>query len=286
MDWIDRLNLSLEYIESNLDKTIELSKASGIACCSVYHYQRIFSLIAGISLGEYIRNRRLTLAGYDLQNSSVSVIDVGLKYGYQSPTSFTRAFSKLHGITPKQAKHHGSFLKSYPKFSFQIMIGGQGELQYRIEEKPTFRLIGIKETVYNDGINNFIRIPKMWQEAHKKGKVEEIFKLSNGTVWGVMGALSNYTDDSVDYYIASTSDEPIPKGMEELHVEAGLWVIFSCYGSESIQPIWKRIYGEWFPMSGYEYSGGTEIEWYSDGELDASNYLTEIWIPIKKERKK
>ena len=281
MNWIDRLNQSVEYIEENLDKEIDISIASRIADCSPYHYQRIFSLLAEVTLGEYIRSRRLTAAAYELQNSSISVLDASIKYGYGSPTAFTRAFSKFHGVTPKEAKKYGTSLRTYPKISFEIIAKGQGELQYRIEKKQSFRLVGIKETVYNDGINNFIRIPRMWQEARESGKIMEIYKLSDEKLWGVMGALYNYTQDTVDYYIASTSEEPVPEGMAELRVEESLWVIFSCYGRKNIQPLWKRIYGEWFPMSGYEHSGGAEIEWYSDGDLDSEDYLTEIWIPIK-----
>lgn len=282
MNWIDRLNKSVEYIEENLDKEIDISTASRIADCSPYHYQRIFSLLAEVTLGEYIRSRRLTAAAYELQNSSISVLDASVKYGYGSPTAFTRAFSKFHGVTPKEAKKYGTYLRTYPKISFEIIAKGQGELQYRIEKKKGFRLVGIKETVYNDGINNFIRVPQMWQEARESGRIMEIFKLSDEKIWGVMGALCNYTQDTVDYYIVSTSEEPVPKGMTELRVEDGLWVIFSCFGRKNIQPLWKRIYGEWFPISGYEHSGGVEIEWYSDGDLDSEDYLTEIWIPIKR----
>lgn len=246
MNWIERLNKSIEYIEDNLDKTIELSVASKIADCSPYHYQRIFSLIAEVPLGEYIRRRKLTAAAYELQNSNISVIEASLKYGYSSPTAFTRAFSKFHGVTPKQAKKYGVSLKTCPKISFEIFTKGQKELKYRIEKKQGFRLIGIKETIYNDGINNFIRVPQMWQEARESGKIMEIFKLSDGKLWGVMGALANYTQDTLDYYIVSTSEEAVPKDMIELNVEDGLWVIFSCYGRQNIQPLWKK-----FMVSGF-----------------------------------
>ncbi len=281
MNWIDRLNKSIDYIENNLDKNIDISAAAKIADCSSYHYQRLFSLLAEITLGEYIRSRRLTVAAYELQNSGISVMDVSLKYGYSSPTAFTRAFYRFHGVTPREAKKYGTSLRTYPKISFKIISKGQGDLHYRIEKKQGFRLVGIKETVYNDGINNFIRVPQMWQEARESGKIMEIFKLSDDRIWGVMGALCNYTQDTVDYYIAASSKESVPDGMAELMVEAGLWVIFSCYGRKNIPSLWKRIYGEWFPMSGYEHGGGAEIEWYSDGDLDSEDYLTEIWIPIK-----
>ncbi len=285
MNWIEKLNQSVEYIESNPDRTIDMPTLSRIADCSPYHYQRMFSLIAEITLGEYIRKRRLTMAAYELQSSEASVMETALKYGYNSPTAFARAFSKFHGVTPGQAKKAGVPLKTYSKISFEIAVNGREELKYRIEKKQGFRFVGVKETVYNDGINNFIRVPQMWEEAREKGMVEEIFKLSNRKLWGVMGALANYTQDTVDYYIVATGDEVIPKDMVELYVEEGLWVIFPCYGRGNIQSVWKRIYGEWFPGAGYEHSGGVEIEWYSDGDLDAEDYLTEIWIPIREIKK-
>lgn len=147
-------------------------------------------------------------------------------------------------------------------------------------------MVGIKETVLNDGEYNFKRIPQMWVEAHRDGWVQRIFELSNGNPWGVMGAISDYTDTHLDYYIAASSDIKKPKYMDELFVEKSLWVIFSCIGRNTIQPTWKRIYGEWFPLSGFEHTGGAEIEWYSDGDVADEKYLTEIWIPIKKQEVK
>ncbi len=277
MDWFNHLNLSVKYIEDRLDKEIDISKAAKTACCSVHHYQRMFSYIAGITLNEYIRNRRLTLAAYELQNSDISVIDVSLKYGYTSPTAFTRAFYKLHGINPSEAKKKGAMLKSYPKINFEISVSGKGELIYRIEEKSQMRFVGIKENVFNDGIHNFIRIPQIWDEAYKSGVIWDIFNLSNRLLWGTIGIITDYKDDAFDFYIASTSDKPVSDNMSELFAPKGLWVIFSCYGRENIQPTWKRIYSEWFPMSGYEHSGGSELECYSEDDS-----VTEIWIPIKK----
>ena len=282
MDWLDSLNHSLDYIEENLDKEISVKKASEIACCSEYHYQRMFSFISNISLGEYIRRRRLTLAAYELQNGNNTVLSVGLKYGYNSPTAFTRAFINMHGITPSGAKKQGVSLKSYPRISFQISIKGEEALVYRIEEKEKIRLVGIKETILNDGVYNFQRIPQIWVESHQNGVVQRIFELSNRNPCGMMGAVTNYTDTTIDYYIAVSSDREPPDGMAEFIVEKSMWAIFPCIGRHTIQPTWKRIYGEWFPSSGFEHTGGTEIEWYSEEEPAAENYLTEIWIPIKK----
>lgn len=282
MDWLERLNRSLDYIEENLDKKIIIKKIAEIACCSEYHYQRMFSFITNISLGEYIRRRRLTLAAYELQNGNNAVISVGLKYGYNSPTAFTRAFINMHGITPNGAKKKGVNLKSYPRISFQISIKGEGALIYRIEEKEAFRLVGIKETMLYDSIYSFQRIPQFWGESHQNGMVKKIFELSNKEPCSIMGAVT-YKDNTLDYYIAVSTDKKLPDGMTELIVGKSMWVIFSCYGQHTIQPTWRRIFGEWFPSSGYEHSGGVEIEWYAENaDSTTDEYLTEIWIPIKK----
>ena len=282
MDWVNRLNDSLKYIEDNLEQKISFDYAAKLACCSTYHYQRMFSFMSDISLSEYIRNRRLTLAAIDLQKGDSKVIEVSLKYGYSSPTAFTRAFVSLHEITPSQAKESGAKLKLYPPISFNISIKGGVVMDYRIEDKKGFRLVGKKETVSLIDGYNFKRIPSMWDEVIKNGDCQKILSLSNAYPPGLMGACANCIDNELDYYIASSSDKELPEGMNELIVPPSTWAVFECRGMASIQPIWKKIYTDWFPTSGYEHSGGAEIEWYSDGDTSDKDYLTEIWIPIIK----
>lgn len=284
MEWIEGLNCSLDYIEENLDNEISYEKAAKIACCSVNHYQRMFSYISNTTLAEYIRRRRLTKAAYELQNSGISVIDVAAKYGYNSPTAFTRAFSNMHGVTPTEAKKKGTKLKSFPRISFKITVRGECELNYRIEEKGEFRIVGIRETIANDGKTNFERIPLMWQEARENGKIKELLANCSKNPGGMMGVCANLREESFDYYIAIPSNDKSQEGMLELIVKKGMWVIFECVGLSSIQPTWKRIFSEWFPSSGYECSGDAEIEWYPDVDSSPEYYVTEIWIPIVKSR--
>ena len=135
MEWIERLNNAVTYIEDNIKGDIDIDEASKIACCSTYHFQRMFAYIADVPLSEYVRRRRMSLAAVDLQNGDEKVIDVALKYGYDSPTAFTRAFKNVHGISPSQAKNEGSVLKAFPPISFKITIKGASEMNYRIEKK-------------------------------------------------------------------------------------------------------------------------------------------------------
>ena len=156
MNWIDQLNQSIDFIETNLDKTIDIPTISRIAGCSPYHYQRMFSLIAEITLGEYIRKRRLTMAAYELQNKEVSVIETALKYGYDSPTSFTKAFQIFHGVSPREARNRNVPLKVVPK----MQISERHEFSWRIERKDSFRLVGKSIIVSCENNLHFKKIPE------------------------------------------------------------------------------------------------------------------------------
>lgn len=145
MDLLKSMNRALKYIEENLTNDIDFQEAAKLAFCSEYHFKRMFSFLAGISLSEYIRRRRLTLAAFELKDSNVKVIDIAIKYGYNSPDSFARAFQNLHGINPSKARLNGHSLKAYPRMTFQLTIKGGNEMNYRIEEKEAFRIVGIKK---------------------------------------------------------------------------------------------------------------------------------------------
>jgi AraC family transcriptional regulator len=284
MDWLQRMNEAVSYIEENLDQEIDYDRLAKITCCSVFHFGRIFTFAADMTLGEYIRQRRLSRAALDLISTSDKVIDIAFKYGYNSPTAFTRAFINMHGVTPSAARENGVMLKSFPRIAFQMSIKGGKEMNYKIEEKPQMRFVGKKEAVSCIGGQNFLRIPQLWQEISTGGTYDKLIALSNGNPTGVLGICANSRGDDFDYFIASSSDAEVPKGMEELVIPAGLWVVFQCVGPmpKAIQEVWKRIHTEWFPTSGYEHTGGAELEWYSDGDSDADDYLSEIWIPIVK----
>ncbi len=284
MDWLNYMNEAIDYIEKRLDDEVDYNEAAKIACCSLFHFQRTFSFIAGIGLSDYVRQRRMTLAAFDLLNSSEKVIDIALKYGYTSPTAFTRAFISMHGIAPSMVRVHGIPLSSYPRITFHLSIKGGKEMKYRIEEKPAMRFVGKKEAVSNVGGANYVRIPQIWQEVDRDGLFEKIMGLSNTEPSGVVGICANFRESDFDYFVASASDKAVPEGMDELTIAGGLWVVFECVGPmpDAIQAVWKRIFSEWFPSASYEHAGTAEIEWYSDGDGCAADYRSEIWIPIQK----
>ena len=147
MDWLEHMNAAMDYIEVHLADEISYDRAARLACCSTYHFQRMFSYLAGVPLAEYIRRRRLTLAAFELRGGKCKVIDVALKYGYESPEAFSRAFKKLHGAMPLAAREAGVPLKAYPRMRFHITIQGNKEMNYRILQREAFRVFGLATTI-------------------------------------------------------------------------------------------------------------------------------------------
>lgn len=288
MDWLTQLNNALRYIEDNLDKEIDFEQAAKLAACSSYHFQRMFSYMAGIPLAEYVRRRRMTRAAFDLQNSSSKIIDISLRYGYNSPTAFNRAFQSIHGIAPSAARQEGVPLKAYHPISFKITIRGEAEMNYRIEKHDEFRIVGAKmECDWTpENQEGFIEVPKFWVQEAQKGTIPKIAAQIDGTPQGILGVSvgSWQTQNRFSYYIAAASSKPVPEGMEEYTVPACTWAIFTCTGAmpHSIQKMQERIMTEWFPNSGYNYADAPDIEVYSDGDNTKDDYTCWIWVPITK----
>ncbi|UOQ44407.1 AraC family transcriptional regulator [Halobacillus salinarum] len=289
MDSLENMNKALEFIEENLTNEIDLKKAARLALCSEYHFSRMFSFLAGITLSEYIRRRRLTLAAFELAEKDGRIIDIALKYGYNSPDSFTRAFYKLHGINPSQARANGHSLKAYPRMTFQLSIKGGSEMDYRIEVKDPFSIVGIKKRVpiVFQGINP--EINAMWKSLNEQG-IEELKMLSNVEPTGILQASTNFSEGrmeekgELDHYIGVATTHKCPEHFEKLTVQAATWAVFESSGPfpDTLQNIWGRIYSEWFPSSNYEQQKGPEILWNADKNLSSPNFRSEIWIPVIK----
>ena len=171
MEWIKQMNEALAYIETQLEGEIDYGTAAKIASCSTFHFQRMFTYLAGIPLSEYIRRRRMTKAAFDLQNDKGKVVDIALKYGYQSPTAFNRAFQSVHGIAPSEAKKEGVQLKAFQPITFRVCVTGAEELDYKILKKDAFRIIGISAPLEQDIEKNFQTVPKLWARAAEEGIV-------------------------------------------------------------------------------------------------------------------
>lgn len=287
MDWLQKMNSAISYIEANLDNEIDFNRVGVIAGCNAYQFQRVFSYMANTTLSEYIRRRRLTRAAFDLQGSDTKVIDVALRYGYDSPTSFTRAFSALHGITPSEAKKDGTSFVAYPPISFQITIQGVHAMNYRIEVKEGFRVVGSRITTTLENDQAFNDIPEFWGKFGASGGIGQLVQLMNAEPKGVFGLGISESEGSSNnfYYIAVASTLPVPEGMYEFNVPASTWAIFESTGPlpQAMQDLQRQIYTEWLPTSGYEYNPfAPDMEVYSDGNQQASDYKCWIWLPVVK----
>lgn len=284
MDWVTTMNGVLDYIENNLDGDIDMSEIAKRANCSSFNFQRMFSFITDISLGDYIRKRRLSMAAVELINTNAKVIDIALKYGYESPVSFARAFNAVHGLNPSEIRKPGVRIKAFPRISFEISIKGVEAMNYRVEEMKEFRLVGYKENLSMKNGENFRRIPQFWDEVNTDGRCDQMVQYNDNEKLYCVGVCANESENSFDYYIATGSNKEIPENMVELIVPANEYVIFECVGKmpDGQQNMWKRIFAEWFPKSGYKLVDGPQIEWYSDGDPSSDDYYSEIWLPVTK----
>lgn len=283
MEWLTGLNRALDYIEENLEGEVDLKHAAQLACCSFYHFTRMFGYVSGVPLAEYIRHRRLSMAAVELTHGSVKVVDLAQRFGYDSPTAFNRAFKALHGVSPSAARLPGAVLRSFPRISFQISIKGDVAMKYRIEEKKAISVVGFKKWMNLADGQNLRDIPKMWGGL-TQDKTRQLCALMDNEPAGLLGVCADMYDNGFDYYIAVASGRPAPRGMEKKEIPAATWAIFESTGPmpEAIQQVWKRIYAEWLPASGYAHTGMPELEVYPEGDNTAADYRCEVWIPVKK----
>ncbi len=278
MEWVERLNQSMNYIEEHLIDEIDYEQLGRIACCSAYHYQRMFTYMAGVSLAEYIRRRKMSLAAVDLQGGEERIIDIAQKYGYRSPTAFNRAFQSFHGIAPSAVKDKGVSVKSFSPIVFRIAVKGATEMNYRIETKEAFRIVGISAPLDQEIEKNFMVVPKMWQEASANGTIGKLAAMMDAPPMGLLGVSACNDKEEWKYFIAVSSTKT-SGGFEEYTVPASTWAIFSGTGTnQSIQELEQRIISEWLPASGYEYANAPDIEVYLNPDPQNAQY--EVWIPV------
>lgn len=289
MNLLEKMNGALTYVEENLTGDIDFKKVAKLACCSEYHFKRMFSFLAGITLSEYIRRRRLSLAAFELNRSNTRIIDVAIKYGYSSPDSFTRAFQSFHGVTPSEARNNGQSLKTYSRMTFQLSIKGGSELNYRIVEKEAFRIVGImkRAPIIFHGVNP--EIASMWKTLNDE-MINKLKQLSNVEPLGLLQASTNFSEErmqekgELDHYIGVATTNECPGNLIQLEVPASTWAVFESVGPfpDTLQNTWGRIYSEWFPFSNYEQAEGPEILWNEHSDINSPNFKSEIWIPILK----
>ncbi|HIW35002.1 MAG TPA: AraC family transcriptional regulator [Candidatus Paenibacillus intestinavium] len=282
MDLLTKMNDAIAYIEAHLDNDISYDKLAQIACCSTYHFQRMFPFVTGVSLSEYIRRRRLTLAAFELQATNIKVIDVAIKYGYDSPEAFARAFKQQHGIVPMAAREDGHTLKAYPRLNFHISIKGDEVMNYRIEQREEFEMFGVFTEVSAAQQQAFVEVPKFRQQCDDDLSVDEMNDILGRFPDTMLhAALYDHTPETFKYMICyhKPKGSAISEKFTTLTVPTMTWAIFPEPICDHLQKLWVRIYSEWFATSEYEQVEGPSFEMLYGM---ANNNSSEIWIPVKK----
>lgn len=281
MDWVSRMNEAMNYIEENLTEKITYEELAKISYCSVHHFQRMFAFITDVSLSEYIRRRRLTLAAIELQKGRVKVLDLALKYGYESPEAFTRAFHHMHGTTPTAARNLGTKLKLYPRLSFQFTLEGVAELNYRIETTHAFSIVGVREYIGTEDLDIFNTFSKIRNRAKAQGVYEKLREIQTDghSINGILGVCTSeeWKDREKFYFMLAvpSSSEP-PEDMTSFTFPETTWAVFEADGPpENMESIYKRLYKEWLPNSKYNFAHSPSIECYLEGGKN------ELWVALE-----
>ncbi|MFJ7683710.1 AraC family transcriptional regulator [Peribacillus butanolivorans] len=287
MGWIESIQKAINYMEEHLLDDLTIESISRQANASAFHFQRTFTILTDISVGEYVRRRRLTLAAQEISRTNCKIIDLAYKYGYDTPEAFSKAFRRQHGVSPSEARKYIGKLTFYERLVIQVILKGEIPMKYNIIERDSFQLIGIKREFSLVNGENLIGIPKLWDKVNSDGTDDQLGKLNNGQIKGLLGVCVDKRileqNETMDYWIATEYDGQVPEGYSSLTIPASKWVIFEVHGPmpDAIQEVWKRIFSEWFPTSGYEHAGTPEMEVYTDDDASNPDYYSEIWIPVK-----
>ncbi len=271
--WIDGIRASMDYIEANLTEDLQIDGIAAVAGLSPFYYQRIFGALCGMTVGEYIRSRRMSLAAQDLARTEEKIIGIALKYGYDSPDSFARAFQRFHGISPSDAREPGAALRSFAPLHIKISLEGGSMLDYSIVEKAPFTIVGVKRPFNSD--TSYQEIPKFWDEWLAQGE--------SRPVMGMFGVCVDAGGKDFDYWIADIylPWKDVPEGCETKLIPGSLWAQFPCT-LKTLQSVNTQIWSEWLPsLQGYTLGGDSSLEIYLP-QNEKGEMPVYIWVPLKK----
>lgn len=296
MNYYDRVQNAIDYMEEHITEDMSLENIARQGYASLFHFHRIFQAITGDSLKEYIRKRRLSLAGRELAETDIKILEAALKYGYETPEAFTKAFKKLHGITPSECrKKKGSFYykdKAYVHIYKTKLEGGEKIVDFKIVQKDSFKVIGKEIRVRNDNGENNELIPKFWDKCLEEGILDTFKKMPNMINKQDMPTLGICMDfdgiNTMTYVVCAevSNFDYIPEGMTSKTIQASKYAVFTAKAEtkdkmvESIQKTWSDIYGKWFPSTSYERTDGPDFEYY-DERMNLDKPEVDIYIPIK-----
>lgn len=299
MEWTEALNRTIAFAESHLRSRLtvaDLAKAAGI---SAFHLQRGFRIITGFSLGEYVRNRRLYCAALEIANTERSVLDIALDFQYETAESFTKAFSRFHGSTPSQVRSAGAKKSALPVTPFlpvtiSIHVTGGNKMDYAVAAVKGFTVIGFERELPFE--NSYATVPQFWDEISGRyldrlwgGKTPETPQekavMEHGI--GEFGICIEGADGGKFRYLIAGlyKGGEVPDGMTTFDVPAGEWAKFRAVGPlpGALQAVNTRVFKEWLPGNpDWEAAAQYNIEWYSTGDPDSPDYLSEIWLPVRR----
>ncbi len=290
MNWIQGIQRAIDYVEANITENIDFEEVAKQAYSSSFHFQRVFSILCGFPLGDYIRMRRLSLAGEELSKGKEKIIDMAMKYGYDTPESFSRAFTRFHGITPSEAKHGGN-VKIFTPLSVKLILTGGSKMDYRIEKREAFQVVCKRKSVEKPQTANAAQeITAMWQEYGADGTMARLIAClpKEPVMKGLLGICfsSELNAKHFPYGIGVEYDgRKVDDDLEVVTIPAHTYAVFTTKGKmpDAFIETYNRIVTEFFPQSTqYEYAENVEFEVYSSADISDPNYQCEIWIAVNK----
>ncbi|MGN1137144.1 MAG: effector binding domain-containing protein [Oscillospiraceae bacterium] len=298
MEWLTAIRTALEYMEKDITAVTGPEEVAENVHISTMYLQRGFQIMTGFTIGEYIRNRRLYLAAVDLANTNEKVIDIALRYGYETPESFTKAFSRFHGAAPSQVRSGQAVFRTFLPLRISITVQGGSQMDFKVAKMFPFKVIGFqKEFSFEEA---YAEIPKFWDEICEK-YAQNVYMgnppanayekaLMDNCIGEYGVCIDDIGNGKLRYLIAGKySGGEVPEGMEVYEFPMGEWAMFDCIGAmpEALQSLNTRIFKEWLPGNpDYEISGNASVEWYDciNGEKTDPDYHSAIWIPVKKKQ--
>ena len=288
MNWIQGIQRAIDYVESNIEQEIDFEEVAKHAYSSSFHFQRVFAILCGFSLGDYIRMRRLSLAGEELSKGNAKIIDIAMKYGYDTPESFSRAFTRFHGISPSDAKHGGK-AKIFTPLSVKLILTGGSKMDYRIEKRDSFEVVCKRKRVDKPQSANATKdITALWQEFGADGTLGRLIACvpENPVMKGLLGICFSSELDAMQfpYGIGVEYDgRKVDDDFEIVSIPANTFAVFTCKGKmpDAFVETYHRIVTEFFPQSTqYEYAENVEFEVYPSEDTYNPDYQCEIWIAV------
>nr|WP_314464087.1 effector binding domain-containing protein [uncultured Clostridium sp.] len=289
MDWINGIQKAVDYVEEHITMDLDFNEIAKQAYSSGFHFQRVFGILCGFTLGDYIRMRRLTLAGLELAGTKKRILDIAVKYGYDTQESFSRAFTRFHGVSPSQARN-GASLKSFSRLSVKLILAGANVTDYRIEKRDGFQMIGRPLGVSGKKELTSARISDFWQQCRMDGTITELSRyVCEDNIFGENIAGASFGKDAPSNFpyaigVHYNGSMAAKKDLIVWKIPAHTYAVFPCIGSmpEAFTRLYQQIYSEFFPASEYQPCGGTDFEAYPSADVKNPGFTCEIWVAVEK----